>query len=131
MKKSSLNHNFSFLPSVFRTPTYNYVVQKYLWRKILSWKNSFSNFYFLCVTSLLCTPIDESYQNNRIFWGELTSRKKYFLQDIIFLFYHRSCLFTDNYIVQKSCSSKKFSEKLVIPKEKHFKYFYNSSVPHW
>ena len=64
-------------------------------------------------------PIDESYQNNQPFFEENKHQgKKFFLQNMVFLFYHRTSV--PSLITlwfKKVLHEKKFPEKLVFPKK--------------
>ena len=84
------------------------------------------------VTSILSTPIDESYQNKQIFLRRKNIKEKSFSLNYSFSFLSSVlCLLTDNKVAQKTVHEKSFSEKLVFWKKKHFNYLYPSSVPHW
>ena len=62
-----------------------------VWRNTFLKKNSVSKLSILFLKSILCTPIDESFQNNQPFFEENKVQwRKNFLQNISFLSYHRS-----------------------------------------
>ena len=92
MSKKLLGKKFQFSTSIPLTRTYKYVIQNCWLKKHSSFfkKNGLPNCNF-CFWNHFCKPHWRILpKQSTLFWGEQNSRRRYFLQNVVFVSYQRS-----------------------------------------
>ena len=115
------------LPALIYLPFQKCCLEK----RFFSKKQSFKTVTFVFkITSVY--PIDESYQNNQLFFEENKIQwRKHFLQNIIFVSYHRSTALLLITMLFKSFYWKNIFSRKIIFWKNFFFFIIFREYPHW
>ena len=120
-------HHQSSLPALIIMPFQKCCLKKHFFSKEQNFKTVT---FVLKITSVY--PIDESYQNNQLLFEENKIQwRKHFLQNIIFVSYHRSTALLLITMLFKNFYWKNFFSRKIIFWKNFFFFIIFREYPHW